>query len=172
MAASLDAAPKYKLATAKRRDALLAKITLFPARDSVAELNLIAHLLKPPALVRASLVLALLLRELLALCAGKPLAALFCVAGSVRVWTSVDIHMARSAFSCIVVWNVSKLNGEEEPAGVVRLRTSLPRNNLLLWLDGGCPWGKGGRCGRRASSVRHCGLLRKGYEELYAHDTS
>ena len=100
---------KYKFpgGLGRKGDALLAKVALFPARNLVAELDLVAHFLKAAALVRAALVLALLLREFLALRAGQPLAALL---GIVAVGPHSDIDVASAALGCIIVRDTARLD--------------------------------------------------------------
>ena len=86
----------------------------------MAKLDLVADLLKASALVRAALLLALLLGELLTLRARQSLPRLFrpCSGCGIRP----AIHVARASLRSIVVWDIAGLEGKEEPAGEVQLQ--------------------------------------------------
>ena len=103
------------------KDALCTKVALLPARNAETQLDLVAHLLESPPLVRAAFVLPLLLRELFTLRAGQLLPALTLLRALALapsschcVWPSV--HMARAAFCRVVVWELARLNREQKPA--------------------------------------------------------
>ena len=102
------------------QDALCPEIALLPARNLMAKLDLVANLLKASALVRAALLLALLLSELLALRARQSLPRLFRPCSRRGVGSAV--YMARTSLRSIVVRDITGLEGKEEPAGEVQLQ--------------------------------------------------